>query len=115
MHSTFSDGTLPVGELVRAVHAAGVAAFVLTDHDSTDGWEEARVEAARLGLETLPGVEVSTRDGDFEHHILGYGFDPSHLGLRRMFQELVQQRRARLHEMVSRLEELGVSLSLDRV
>ena len=28
MHSTVSDGSLPVRELVHAVHAAGVAAFV---------------------------------------------------------------------------------------
>ena len=71
MHSTVSDGSLPVRELVRAVHHAGVEAFVLTDHDSAAGWGEARDEAERLGLRTLPGVEISTRGGDLEHHILG--------------------------------------------
>ena len=41
MHSTVSDGSLPVRELVRAVHASGVEVFALTDHDSVQGFAEA--------------------------------------------------------------------------
>jgi len=63
----------------------------------------------------LSGVEVSTREGDLEHHILGYGFDASHPGLRAMFAELAEQRRKRMPAMVSRLNELGVPLALAAV
>ena len=99
MHSTVSDGSLPVPELVRAVHAAGVEAFALTDHDSVAGWETTRREAERLGLRTLPGVEVSTRGSDMEHHILGYGFDPEHEGLCAMFDELRERRRHAISQL----------------
>lgn len=115
MHSTVSDGSLEVEELVRAVHAAGVEAFALTDHDSVRGWPRAREAASELGLRTLPGVEISTQAGDLEHHILGYGFDPEDAGLREMFDELSLQRRGRIPLLVTRLNELGVDLDLASV
>ena len=43
VHSTYSDGTASVGELVAAAVAAGADAVLLTDHDSLgargDGWQ----------------------------------------------------------------------------
>ena len=62
MHSSVSDGNLPVRDLVRAVHSAGVQAFALTDHDCVDGFGEAQAEAEALGLRTLPGVEIAGQD-----------------------------------------------------
>jgi predicted metal-dependent phosphoesterase TrpH len=115
MHSTVSDGSLSVAELVRSVHAAGVAAFVLTDHDSVAGWEQTSELAGQLGLRTLPGVEISTQADGIEHHILGYGFDPDDAGLRRMFGDLQEKRRLRIPQLVSRLNELGVPLELESV
>lgn len=115
MHSTVSDGSMGVAELVEAVQAAGVTAFALTDHDSVRGWKQAREAAQRSGLRTLPGVEISTRADDLEHHILGYGFDPEHAGLCEMFEELQEQRRSRIPRLVSRLNELGVALELEAV
>src|SRR5687768_15860828 len=92
MHSTVSDGSLPVRELVRAVHRAGVSLFALTDHDSVQGHEEALAEANLLGIKLIAGVEVSTRLDKHELHILGYGFDPEHPALA---EHLSAQRSAR--------------------
>src|SRR4051794_5682324 len=92
MHSTISDGSFPVAELVGMVAAAGVSVFALTDHDSVDGLAAARAEATRRGLRLINGVELSTRYGDLELHILGYGFDPDHPLLT---EKLVQQKAAR--------------------
>jgi predicted metal-dependent phosphoesterase TrpH len=78
MHSTVSDGSLEVGDLVRAVHEAGVSAFALTDHDSVDGLVLARKTADAFGLRTISGIEVSTHLDGAPLHILGYGFDPEH-------------------------------------
>jgi len=115
MHSTVSDGTLGVAELVAAVHAAGVSAFALTDHDSLEGLPQARRSADELGMRTLSGVEISTRARDVEHHILGYGFDPQHAGLCEMLETLQLRRRERLPAIVERLDELGVALDPDSV
>ncbi|MDR1686195.1 MAG: PHP domain-containing protein [Desulfovibrio sp.] len=70
-HSSASDGTDSPAALARKAAACGLAAFALTDHDSTDGLAEAGAEAARLGLKFVPGVEIAVRRGERELHILG--------------------------------------------
>ncbi len=115
MHSTCSDGSLSVAELVEAVHAAGVSVFALTDHDTVTGLAEASVRAQQLGLTLVPGVEISTRFESLELHILGYGFDPAHPTL---VEKLEAQRAARINRipaLVARLNELSVAISVEDV
>jgi hypothetical protein len=78
VHSTFSDGTATVAELIEATRRAGADALLLTDHDS--------LEARRRGLEgwhdgvlLLVGTEVSSPRG----HYLAFGIDREidHAGL----------------------------------
>ncbi len=68
VHSTYSDGTADVPELLDAARATGVEALLLTDHDTLaarrDGWE-----GTHDGVFLLVGEEVSPRDG----HYLAFG------------------------------------------
>jgi hypothetical protein len=68
VHSTYSDGTATVPELLDAARDAGAEAVLLTDHDSLgarrDGWE-----GAHDGVFLLVGTEVSPRQG----HYLAFG------------------------------------------
>ena len=70
VHSTYSDGTAGVDELVAAAAAAGANAVLLTDHDSLaarrDGWE-----GRHDGVTVLVGTEVSPKQG----HYLAFGVD----------------------------------------
>lgn len=115
MHSTVSDGSLPVEELVTAVHAAGVAVFALTDHDSVDGLPIARERAARLGIELIAGVELSTRHDNLELHILGYGFDPEHPLLVEKLTQQKAARHQRLPALVDKLNQLGLAITIEDV
>lgn len=115
MHSTRSDGSLSVAELVEAVDAAGVGVFAITDHDTVDGLEEARAAAARRGLSLVNGVELSTRHEQLELHILGYGFDPAHPLLSEKLAQQKAARHGRLPAIVARLSELGAPIDLDDV
>jgi PHP domain len=77
LHTTYSDGTATVDELVTAAGAAGVDLVLLTDHDSLgarrDGWE-----GRHGGIALLVGTEVSPKQG----HYLAFGVDREipHLG-----------------------------------
>ena len=51
VHSTVSDGTLNPSELVHYAQEKKLAAFALTDHDTTDGLEEAMKAALGSDLE----------------------------------------------------------------
>jgi hypothetical protein len=68
VHSTYSDGTATVPELLSAASMAGADALFLTDHDSLqarrDGWE-----GMHDGVLLLVGTEVSPKQG----HYLAFG------------------------------------------
>ena len=77
VHSTYSDGTATVPDLLSAATEAGADAVLLTDHDTVgarrDGWEGMH---ERVFL--LVGVEISPKHG----HYLAFGVDEevSHAG-----------------------------------
>ena len=74
-HTHVSDGSLSPTELVRAAAANGVTGFALTDHDTVAGIAEAQAEANRLGIELIPGIEISVNESDGARslHVLGLG------------------------------------------
>ncbi len=69
-HSTASDGTYSPSELARLAKKTGLSAIALTDHDSDDGVKEFMDECGRLGIEGVPGIEIST-DYEKQLHIVG--------------------------------------------
>ena len=102
-HSTCSDGTTTPTELAEEAHAIGLAGFSLTDHDTTEGWDEAREAARTRGLDFLPGMELTTTHGWRSAHLLAYGFDVANAELQGRLEMLREARRERAHEMVRRL------------
>jgi predicted metal-dependent phosphoesterase TrpH len=68
VHTHFSDGREPPETVIK--HAAKLKAMgmldglAITDHDNTNGLEEARRIAAKLGIILIPGVEITTTSGD---------------------------------------------------
>jgi hypothetical protein len=81
VHSTYSDGTATVTELLDEAREAGAEALLLTDHDTLGAREDGR-EGDRDGVFLLVGVEVSPRDG----HYLAFGVDHpiEHRGLSQV-------------------------------
>ncbi len=63
LHTTYSDGTATVPELLAAVARADLQVIAVTDHDTIAGALEARRLAPRYGVEVIVGEEVSTREG----------------------------------------------------
>ena len=59
-HSNKSDGTLSPVELAKKAKEAGLSAIALTDHDTNNGVDEFVKECERLGIEGIPGIEIST-------------------------------------------------------
>jgi predicted metal-dependent phosphoesterase TrpH len=113
-HSTASDGTDTPTQLVRRAKAAGLTALALTDHDTTAGIAEAASEADRLGLDFLPGIEISAsypRPGVM--HLLGYGIDPEHPALLSLIDRLQATRDARNAFLLEELNAVGVRISMD--
>ncbi|MBT3222218.1 MAG: PHP domain-containing protein, partial [Proteobacteria bacterium] len=60
-HTTASDGDFAPTELIEAYAKLGIRAVAITDHDTIAGVQEALDAGKRLGVDVLPGVEVTIR------------------------------------------------------
>src|SRR3954447_463457 len=75
LHTNKSDGRLTPTELVRLAPKGGVRRMAPTDHDTTEGVEEAIAEGNALGIEVIPGVELGTDSRSGDMHMLGLFLD----------------------------------------
>jgi predicted metal-dependent phosphoesterase TrpH len=106
-HSTASDGTLSPAELMQHAHAAGVNVMALTDHDTTAGIAEARDTATQLGMEFIPGIELSVTWDNRTVHIVGLGIDENSEPIQAGIKKLMDFRQRRAEEIGRRLEKAG--------
>lgn len=114
-HSTASDGSLSPTEVVRLAKARGLAAIALTDHDTIEGLAEAVAAGHELGLEVIPGVEISARHPHGSMHILGYFLDWQSPLLAQRLAVLQRARADRNPQIIAKLNALGIPLTLAQV
>jgi 3',5'-nucleoside bisphosphate phosphatase len=114
-HSTFSDGTTSPESNVEAAVALGLEGLGVTDHDTTDGFERARLAADDTGLELVLGTEFSAEHEGFSVHVLGFWIDPGHAALTDELERLRDERTDRARRIVERFRELGMPLEFERV
>lgn len=114
-HSDRSDGTDPPARVVEHAAEARLDAFALTDHDTTAGLEEAIEAGRRLGLEVIPGLELSTSFEGRETHVLGYYFRLDDPDLQRALGRMLAERDLRVERMVERLNHLGFPITVAQV
>jgi len=115
VHTTASDGQLSPTSVIRKAQALGLATIAITDHDTTEGIEEALAAARGSGLQVIPGVEISTDIPGAEVHILGYYVAYGDPFLREKLSLFRDSRLGRAQRMVAKLARLGVSLEWKRV
>ena len=103
LHSNRSDGSETPAVVMHQAHDAGLNVVALTDHDTTDGWDEARAACADLGMTFVPGIEMSTKAGGESTHLLGYLIDPSNPDLIDETARVRGGRTDRIGQMIDRL------------
>lgn len=81
LHSTYSGGALSPVELVERLAEDEVSFAALTDYSSVEGLSQFAEAAARHGIGTITGVELTAHYSEYEAHVLGYGFDPGNPAL----------------------------------
>jgi 3',5'-nucleoside bisphosphate phosphatase len=116
-HSDRSDGTNTPARNVALARERGLAGIGVTDHDTTDGLDEAIAAAASDGpeLEIVPGVEFSAEHDGSSVHVLSYWVDPANPALREELRRLVDTRMRRGEMIVEKLQALGYQISFERV
>lgn len=115
IHSRASDGHFTPTAVVDTAAAAGLDVIALTDHDTASGVREAVEAAQGRPLRVISGIEVSTRHGDAELHILGYFVDPGAPSIVAHQEASVRRREGRMHAMIERLRAQGLRIGFEDV
>ena len=114
-HSTLSDGTYTPADLVCYAKVKGLRAMALTDHDSVEGLEEAVALGRKIGVEIIPGVELSAEFPEGAMHLLGFFVERTSPSFLRRLSLLQVARRERNPKIVKKLQGLGFKITEEEV
>ncbi len=114
-HTRYSDGTDTPQRVLELAKQAGLSAIAITDHDILNGYQEAIPIAVQLGLELIPGLEMSASWDGREVHVLGFLIDPAHAAFQRILADQRTRRVHRIHDMVEALRARGLMITAEEV
>ena len=113
-HSNCSDGSMTPYDLVRYAKQKGLSAIALTDHDNTEGIDEALKAGEEFGINVICGVEFSTEE-ICQVHILGYFFDYKNKELQDAFKRQQKERVENFQKYLKKFEENGLPMTEEEV
>lgn len=119
-HSTASDGTYTPTQLIDYAVSKGLTAIALTDHDTTDGIEEAVLRAQYYhnqgtDIKVIPGIEFSTDYFGKDIHIVGLYVDYQGEFLTKRLSYFKLSRTKRNLEMCQKLTSLGMPIDYEEL
>lgn len=100
---------------MRVARAARVRVVSVVDHDTVAGLDAAHRACATLGLELVPGIEITAVRNGEDVHVLGYFFDAASPALLAFLENQRADRRRRVGEILERLAGLGIRLDPQQV
>lgn len=115
MHSNFSDGERPPEYLVRWAAQLGLKAIALTDHDTTRGVKQAMALGRDLGVEVVPGCEISVKLSNGTFHLLAYCFDPDDEAFDARLREIAANRESRNRKILQALTGMGMPIAYEEL
>ena len=121
MHTTYSDGTDTVKELLEKAESLGLEVISITDHNTCKSYfemEEFNVKEIYKG-DILVGCEFTTSFDNRLIEVLGYGFDYKKVNkyLEEFYSDALVSKRTNIlyNRLLDRIKELGLEFHLERV
>jgi predicted metal-dependent phosphoesterase TrpH len=115
IHTKFSDGMLSPRDVVLGAKKAGLTAIAITDHDTVEGIDAAIEEGKKIGIQVVPGIELTTDYKKEEVHILGYFIDHKDSDFLALLTLIRDDRVKRIYKTTEKLKALGVNIDPDEV
>jgi predicted metal-dependent phosphoesterase TrpH len=99
---------MPPAGVASHARKAGVDVWALTDHDEISGIVAGRAAAAEVGLQFVPGVEISITWASQTVHIVGLQIDENNPALVQGLERTRSGRDARGREIAAQLAAAGI-------
>ncbi|MDY0297400.1 MAG: PHP domain-containing protein [Acidobacteriota bacterium] len=98
IHTRVSDGDNTFQEILDTASRLRLARISITDHDALGTYRRDHpiADAAALGIELVPGIELDTDYQQMEVHLLGYGIDIENAELNAHLARVQAERRQRI-------------------
>jgi predicted metal-dependent phosphoesterase TrpH len=114
-HTLYSDGAHTPKEVLNLAKEKNIDIIAITDHDGVDGIEESIKYGAKIGIEVIPGLEISTDVEGQEVHLLGYCIDYNNHELKKYLKFFRNERLERAKRILNKLNKLGIEIKLKEV
>lgn len=117
-HTTASDGKLSPSELVELAKKEGLDIIAITDHDNTNGLNEAFKKGEEIGIKVIPGIELTTRHNRESIHLLGYfkGDNYKSPSFQNYLKELQEHRVKRGERIIHNLKRFfDISINYEEI
>jgi len=105
-----SDGDFSPVSIVNLAGEKGLCAISITDHDTVAAYPETLDAGQKMGLEVIPGIELTTLYTDREFHLLLYFVDWEEGILKSLIKEVADRRFIEAKKRVDKLQKLGFSI-----
>jgi len=115
IHTSYSDSTFSPEEVVKCAKEKDLAAIAICDHDSVDGIAPCQELASSMGIEIVPGIEMSTERVDAEIHILGYFIDWEQDWFRKKLKQIQASRIERVYKIIEKLKSFNIALDAKEI
>lgn len=107
VHTTHSDASRTVAQVMEYAAMIGLQYIAITDHDTMAGVDEAEELGGKLGVKVIPGVEMSTLDEESGRNVHLLCYLPKDRQMIDAFLEnTLRWRREQKLEMARRVHEL---------
>ena len=117
VHTTISDSSLSTKEMLLLAKERGLTHVAITNHDTVVGLKEAIEFGKTIGVEVIPGIEISAYDFKRQKktHILGYHFNLEAPHIKALVDSVNTRRDANTKWQVEQLIQAGYNLTMDEV
>ena len=115
LHSAFSDGILEPFELLKLAKDKGIGTASIADHDTVSAIDNSLEFSKKLGIEFVPGIEISSQLDNTEIHLLAYYFDYKNVAILELLEEIKQLRTIRAKEIIKKLNKIGFLINFNNV
>lgn len=115
IHTTCSDGQLTPEQVIKLAVSKKLSAVSITDHDTFEGYKLAKPVADQLGIELIPGVEVTTVFNGKEVHILAYYFETDTHYFDSFLKNQKNKRITRIKGIINTLKNRKIDIDYNEV
>ncbi|WP_244833112.1 PHP domain-containing protein [Clostridium sp. BJN0001] len=118
IHTIYSDGLLSPSEIILLSDERNQKYIAITDHDTTEGLDDAINLSKNANVKLIPGIELSTSYKDKSVHILGFFKKDSYKNkdLNSKLTELQNYRVIRAKKIVQKLkDEFNIIISVEKL